>query len=246
VGEAEAELGGIQAETQRMTQERQRAAAGYDAEAHGRLEAATRAARTELASVGERLRLNGERRAALQRECEQLRALESDLETARQAFEADSELLKLTQQMRRWVSEAGPHVTRALVQEVARQAAQIYCEIMNDFTLHLHWDEHYEIKIEKAGHTRTFRQLSGGEQMAAAIAVRLALLKQVSNIDIAFFDEPTANLDETRRTSLADQIVNVRGFSQIFVISHDDTFERVTDHIVRVYKEADVSRVEVQ
>ena len=38
--------------------------------------------------------------------------------------------------------------------------------------------------------------------------------------------------------------MSVRGFSQIFVISHDDTFERVTDHIVRVIKEADVSRVE--
>ena len=85
------------------------------------------------------------------------------------------------------------------MQEIARQAGQIYCEIMHDYSLHLHWDEHYEITVRRPALKRDFRQLSGGEQMAAAIAVRLALLKQVSNVDIAFFDEPTANLDEARR-----------------------------------------------
>ena len=36
--------------------------------------------------------------------------------------------------------------------------------------------------------------------------------------------------------------MNVKGFSQLFVISHDDTFERDTDHVVRVVKENGVSR----
>ena len=36
----------------------------------------------------------------------------------------------------------------------------------------------------------------------------------------------------------------VQGFSQLFVISHDDTFERDTDNVVRVVKENGVSRVE--
>ena len=54
--------------------------------------------------------------------------------------------------------------------------------------------------------------------------------------DIAFFDEPTANLDDHRRDNLAEQILSVKGFSQLFVISHDDTFEQDTDHVVRVEK----------
>ena len=49
--------------------------------------------------------------------------------------------------------------------------------------------------------------------MASALAVRLALLREVSDIDVAFFDEPTANLDDQRRDNLAEQILNVRGFS---------------------------------
>ena len=72
--------------------------------------------------------------------------------------------------------------------------------------------------------------------MAAALAVRLALLKEISNIDIAFFDEPTVNLDAQRRESLAEQIMNIRGFSQIFVISHDDTFEQGIDNVIRIEK----------
>ena len=78
--------------------------------------------------------------------------------------------------------------------------------------------------------------------MAAALVVRLALPREVSAIDIAFFDEPTAKLDDHRRDNLAEQILNVKGFSQLFVISHDDTFERDTDNVVRVVKENGVSR----
>jgi ABC-type transport system involved in cytochrome bd biosynthesis fused ATPase/permease subunit len=71
----------------------------------------------------------------------------------------------------------------------------------------------------------------------------LALLREVPAIDVAFFDEPTANRDGRRRDNLAEQILNVKGFSQLFVISHDDAFERDTDHVVRVVKDDGVSRV---
>jgi exonuclease SbcC len=76
--------------------------------------------------------------------------------------------------------------------------------------------------------------LSGGEQMAAALSVRLALLKQLSDIRVAFFDEPTTNMDAERRENLAQQISQIKHFDQLFVISHDDTFEGVMDHEIRV------------
>jgi exonuclease SbcC len=71
----------------------------------------------------------------------------------------------------------------------------------------------------------------------------LALLREMSSIDIAFFDEPTANLDEVRREQLARQILNVRGFRQLFVISHDDTFQQLTQNLIRVARVDGVSRV---
>ena len=74
--------------------------------------------------------------------------------------------------------------------------------------------------------------------MSAALAIRLALLKKLSNLNIAFFDEPTQNMDELRRTNLAEQIRRVRGFDQLVVISHDDTFEQGLDGLIRLRKES--------
>jgi len=56
-------------------------------------------------------------------------------------------------------------------------------------------------------------ELSGGEQQRVAVARAI-----VSNPSIVLADEPTANLDNHRRDNLSEQILNVKGFSQLFVI----------------------------
>jgi len=224
----------------------ERARAGYDADAHEEAVAKLRDARENLATVRERQRhQEGDLESARARQ-EELTRLEAELAHARRQYAADEELRDFVGYARDTIGAAGPIVTRALVASISREADQIFSEIVNDHALRLDWTEEYEIIVEKAGNQRTFHQLSGGEQMAAAVAVRLALLREVTSLDIAFFDEPTANLDEERRETLADQLVGIRGFSQIFVISHDDTFERYTDHMIRVHKENGVSRVETQ
>jgi exonuclease SbcC len=140
-------------------------------------------------------------------------------------------MLDLTEFVREVIRRAGPYVTRRLVQQVSLEAARLFADVMADHTGRLRWEDNYEIVLEKGGRDRVFQQLSGGEQMAAALSIRLALLR---------------DLDDVRRDGLAEQILSVKGFSQLFVISHDDTFERATHHIVRVRKEDGVSQVEVQ
>jgi exonuclease SbcC len=82
--------------------------------------------------------------------------------------------------------------------------------------------------------------------MAAAMSIRLALLKQLSDIRIAFFDEPTVNMDAERRERLAQQIGLVQHFDQLFVISHDDTFEENVDHIIHIGMTGDRSHSEAR
>jgi exonuclease SbcC len=41
-------------------------------------------------------------------------------------------------------------------------------------------------------------------------------------------------LDEERRRNLAQQIGRIRDFQQLFVISHDDTFEGYTDQVIQL------------
>lgn len=148
--------------------------------------------------------------------------------------------------VRRSIRDAGPRIRKRKVQFVSEVAANYFSEIINEFTMRLHWDaEDYGIYIEQTGETRPFNVLSGGEQMIAALSVRLALLTHMTRIQLIFLDEPTINLDENRRIQLAERLNQIDGLQQLFVISHDDTFISGSNHVINVIKENGTSRVEM-
>jgi len=229
----------------RLIQERDHVAACYDADAYAGLIEEHSTLSREIATLSERLRLQRSQLDEGQAEIERLTSVQAELDATRAEHAELVEVQALLEHLRHVLRDAGPKITQALVEVISVQAARLYAEVMADHSARLRWTDDYEILLMTSGRERTFKQLSGGEQMAAALAVRLALLREVSAVDIAFFDEPTANLDDHRRDNLAEQILRVKGFSQLFVISHDDTFERDTDNVVRVVKENGVSRVEV-
>jgi len=146
--------------------------------------------------------------------------------------------------MREGIRLAGPQVVRQRVKSISYSADRIFQDIIDDPMLTLKWDESYAIKVFCRREERIFNQLSGGEQMAAAIAVRLALMIQMSDLRILFLDEPTANMDDTRRDKLADRITRLEGLKQIFVITHDDAFRRDTHNFIQVSKQDGVSTVQ--
>lgn len=165
-----------------------------------------------------------------------------ELEAAQREKQTLEELTTMMEQFRKLIKEAAPFVLRAMLSDISAEANRIFGEIMGDRSAQLGWSDDYEISLLRQGVKRSFAQLSGGEQMSAALAVRLALLKKLSTINIAFFDEPTQNMDEQRRTNLAEQIRRVRGFDQLIVISHDDTFEQGLDSLIRLRKQDGATR----
>ena len=172
----------------------------------------------------------------LEQRIELAELLLEELKVAEKEKSTLEELYKMLEQFRKLIKEAAPHVLKAMMNDISIEANRIFGEIMGDRSAQLSWQNDYEIILHRQGVDRTFAQLSGGEQMSAALSVRLALLKKLSTLNIAFFDEPTQNMDELRRTNLAEQIRRVRGFDQLFVISHDDTFEQGLDSIIRLRK----------
>jgi exonuclease SbcC len=141
---------------------------------------------------------------------------------------------EVTAFIRDTLKEAAPRVARNYVHHVSLEANLMYREITGNAERTLKWGEDYAIMLEEDGYERPFQSLSGGEQMAAALSVRLALLKQLTDIRIAFFDEPTTNMDAERRENLAMQISRITHFDQLFVISHDETFDSYVDNVVNV------------
>jgi exonuclease SbcC len=215
----------------------------YDEATYQRLEGDYQRLSQEQTTRKERLRLQRDQLGKTEQEILALRDQQAALVQARADQVAQEEIARRAAFVRSTLREAGPSITRARVQRISQEASLIFGEILNNYALRLSWSETYEITVENQGRLRAFSQLSGGEQMAAALAVRLALLKEMTGIDVAFFDEPTTNLDGERRDNLAEQMMNIRGFSQLFVISHDDTFERSTQHVIRIAKDNGVSRV---
>ena len=218
----------------------------YDAEAYAQIAAQHAALGQELAGLKAQLQEQRKQQTGLQAEIARLHEVQARLSTILTEHAEHRELLKLLENLRRTLRDAGPEITKALVEVISLHADQLYADIMQDYGARLRWTDDYDIVLNTEGRMRSFQQLSGGEQMAAALAVRLALLREISAIDVAFFDEPTANLDRDRRANLAAQILNVKGFTQLFVISHDDTFEEDTDHVVHIVKRNGSSAVDME
>ena len=128
--------------------------------------------------------------------------------------------------------------------EISAIASRIYREISGSKNLEeLIFGDGYSIILQDRENgkvrERIDRQLSGGQFMTAVIAIRMALL-QIIGSTIAFFDEPTSNLDEEHRRNLADvfrkldQRTEGLWYNQLFLVSHDESFEGITKHHIRV------------
>jgi len=128
-------------------------------------------------------------------------------------------------------------------EEISQRADAIY-RVIAEVDEELAWGEDYRIvlrdMVEGELRERVDDQLSGGQTMSAVVALRLAMLQTIG-ARIAFFDEPTSNLDAARRENLAHAFraidvgkeeVTEHWYDQLFLVSHDVAFTEVTDQII--------------
>jgi exonuclease SbcC len=223
--------------SQMLEQAEQKAAAAmrdYDRERHQHERLALRQLEQKLSQITATFEMTASRREQLAGELKRLHELSESLKSEFAEKERLTKVAETTTFIRETLREAAPRVARNYVHHVSVEACQMYREICGHADQTLSWSVDYGISLEEEGYERPFSNLSGGEQMAAALSVRLAILKQLSDIRIAFFDEPTTNMDAERRENLAQQISQIKNFDQLFVISHDDTFEGYVDNTLRV------------
>ena len=130
-------------------------------------------------------------------------------------------------------------------EEITLRADRIYRTI-SEADEELIWGDDYRIvlrdMVDGEVRERTDDQLSGGQTMSAVVALRLALLQTIG-ARVAFFDEPTSNLDASRRENLAQAFraidhgkeeVTEHWYDQLFLISHDVAFTEITDQMIQL------------
>ena len=196
--------------------------------------------RARLGVVKERLERNRERKAQL----DEVQVRLASFTAQKRRLERGIELFGA---MRSVLRSAADRIADTYRVSISQEANRIHRRIARD-SAELVWGTDYEIALRETvdgrEQERTFRQLSGGEQMTAALAVRLALMRQCSGLGLGMFDEPTTNLDEQRRMNLAQALPQVagEGFGQLIVISHDDTFDALSEQVIRLEKTREGTR----
>jgi exonuclease SbcC len=208
----------------------------YDAEAHAAAKSTCNKLTTELASIGAKLEAATARLKAIEGELSAIDECIMSMASLKEKRSVELGYLSFVEHAREVIRMAGPEVVRVYIELISREATEMYCEIAGDRRFGIRWTPDYDIVLMEDGRERTFRQLSGGEQMSAALAVRLAVLKILTSSDVVFLDEPTQNLDESRRERLAEEIMRIKDFRQMVIISHDDTFNASLENVIEIEK----------
>lgn len=233
-----AEFQAAQETCEAIAQQLQQLQKDYDPQVGQRIQADYDVTRRQLDRLLGSLPQQKQRLQEMMEQLTLLKELAQKRDRAKQDLKIKDKMKRLISFARKVYKDAAPRITEHYIQSVSQEADRLFRELLNRSNVALEWTKEYDIIIREGAHARRFYNLSGGEQMCAALAVRLALLRALADIDIAFFDEPTTNMDRTRRRSLAEAIANLKSFQQLFVISHDDTFEQVTENVIFVERES--------
>lgn len=116
-------------------------------------------------------------------------------------------------------------------------------------------DETYTPYVKSESNTeREVSNLSGGERTLLAFAYRLGLGQLIMQsrtghgLSILLLDEPTESLgrEDGSIDRLAEAISRFKTIEQIIAVTHSEAFAEKAEHVIRLEKEADESRVSVE
>jgi len=216
----------------------------YDPAQHQQLRSQKDELGREVGALGqkvENLKAEVERLAG---EIEKLKLIERDIAEKQAQIKVYGEKEELVKFLRNRVfRNVSAYLSERFREEISQRADRIY-RIIAEVDEELCWGDNYQIilrdLVDGELRERADDQLSGGQTMSAVVALRLAMLQTIG-ARIAFFDEPTSNLDAARRENLArafraidvgQEEVTEHWYDQLFLISHDVAFTEITDQII--------------
>ncbi len=203
--------------------------------------------------LSQALKLLNEKRGTLAEKRETLVATEKEIKELEQVKEK-IKVLKSAYDVIKQV-ESGFHpstgfvteLRRQLLPEIANICKTIFAEFNFDFSeLTIAEDLTVEFGIPGQG-VVTLDQLSGGQKVAFALALRFALARKfMSKFELLILDEPTIHLDDERKRELADILLSLRGkIPQMIVVTHDPELEVAGDKIIRVERTVSGSTIKI-
>lgn len=131
--------------------------------------------------------------------------------------------------------------SRPLIQKYARE----FFEKFNFNYSGLKITDDYDISVFGQKGEVNLKMVSGGEKIAIALSLRLAITSVMSegNIETILLDEPTIHLDDERRNNLIDVLESMSVIPQIIIVTHDKKLESASEELLKIEKTDGISKV---
>lgn len=216
----------------------------YDSKRHTEVRLVKEQLVAEVATIKQKINDLSKDRLRLEEEIKKMKQIKKEIKVRlaeKKSLEGKEDLVKFLRN--KIFNNVSAQLSERFREEISLRADIIYRNIA-ETDEELYWGDKYQIVLRDMQdgelRERTDDQLSGGQTMSAVVALRLALLQTIG-ARVAFFDEPTSNLDAARRANLAHAFraidvgreeVTEHWYDQLFLISHDIAFTEVTDQII--------------
>jgi exonuclease SbcC len=164
------------------------------------------------------------------------------------------ELLETLDGIRDAYRSIQPKLRTEFIRILERVVQQVLDSLVGDegSPLFARIDETYTPSVKsQEGYERDVTFLSGGERTLLAFAYRFALGQLIMQarvgrgLQMLLLDEPTESLGREDRSvdRLAEAIGRLKAIEQITAVTHNEAFAEKAEHVIRLEKEASVSRI---
>ena len=162
-------------------------------------------------------------------------------------FNAISDYLELLKDFRNHYSKDGIQrelrlQSKPLIQKYTREFFEKFNFNYSDLML----SDEYDISIYGPEGKVKLGMVSGGEKIAIALSLRLAITQVMSqgNIETILLDEPTIHLDSFRRQELINVLRSMSIIPQMIIVTHDSELETAADTLIKISKDDGISKIE--
>ena len=224
---------------------------GYDEVEHASVKTGCQTAEAKLRELEKELVRLEQEKSGFQK---QIANLEAELEvlekTAKEKQRIEGYMSVLSKIRDAYGKDGIQKLIRARARPVLEKATRDLFERFNLAYSDVKIDDDYNISVLGPAGEQDIDQISGGERVALAIALRLAIAQVLSGkVETVIMDEPTTHLDEERRKELVNILNSFfreggRIIPQMLIITHHNEIQEVADVVYSVKKKDGYSFIE--
>jgi DNA repair protein SbcC/Rad50 len=190
----------------------------------------------------------------------EIQFLEQQIKEKMQEIGKKEDIKKKTEKIREieyWISEkfmeiilfTEKQVMLTLKEEFSKLFSKWFSILVSE-SLSAKLDDDFSPVVEQQDYELDYSFLSGGERTAIALAYRLSLnqvinslLSHIKTRNLVILDEPTEGFSTQQLDKMRD-VLSQLNVEQLILVSHEQKIEGFVDNIIRLTKDAGITRIE--